>query len=127
MTQESEFPVTLTTSDGKRTNGTVVVQFWDRKQRRARALKAAGISLGLAVVSILIPLAHFILVPSFLVAAFVIFPKIYNKESGVVGGKGICPNCNAPFVVVKGPFKWPIHDLCDKCQHTVTIEQCPKP
>jgi hypothetical protein len=60
--------VTLISPNEKKTIGIAQIQEWNQKERLKRALKTLGISWGLAIVSVLIPLAHFILVPGFLLA-----------------------------------------------------------
>ncbi len=115
--------VTLISSDEKKTQGIVWIQEWNQKERLRRALKALGISWGLAIVSVLIPLAHFILVPAFLLAGPFVAFRIYQVVSTIAGGTGNCPNCEKEFTIVKASLKWPIHDLCSACQSSVVIVQ----
>jgi hypothetical protein len=52
----------------KKSKGKLRIQHWDQQERIARAFKWFGLFFGLAIVCIFIPLLHFILVPSFLIA-----------------------------------------------------------
>src|SRR6266516_2965408 len=51
---------------GVPTSGTVTIRHFNRDERVRRALAGLGKWWGVAVVSVLIPVAHFVLVPSFL-------------------------------------------------------------
>jgi hypothetical protein len=113
--------VVLISSDGRKTVGTVVVQEWNQKQRLKRSLKVFLLVWGLAFISILIPLAHFILVPSFLLAGPFVAFHYYQIERMIEGGKGICPNCRKNFPVVKSALKWPLNDICSACHEAVVV------
>ena len=69
------------------------------QERMIRALKMGGLCWGFALVSILIPLAHFVLVPSFLIAGPIVGMYFYRLESMVIGGSGNCPACQKPFQI----------------------------
>jgi len=51
---------------GEPTRGTVTVQAFDREQRFRRAVAGLGKWWGIGLLTVLIPVAHFVLVPSFL-------------------------------------------------------------
>src|SRR2546429_9907546 len=51
---------------GKPTRGTVTIREFNREQRMRRALEGLGKWWGVALLSVFIPVAHFVLVPSFL-------------------------------------------------------------
>jgi hypothetical protein len=64
--------------------------------RRQRILRAAGVLVacwGIGVVSILIPLLHFILVPGFLIAGPVLAIRRLGEKVTVLGARGTCPAC----------------------------------
>lgn len=113
--------VILSSSNQKKTSGIALVQEWTQRERLKRAFKILGILWGLGLVSILIPLAHFVLVPGFLLAGPPIAFYIYQITKMIAGGKGICPNCGKEFSIVKVPLKWPLNDLCSVCQTSVLI------
>lgn len=118
-----EVPVRLSLPHkDRRSEGTVHVQKWNSRERLIRALKTLGACWALAMISVLIPLAHFILVPAFLLAGPIAAFAVYQRESMIMGGKGTCPNCDAPFTVAKGKVRWPFQDLCSQCQSQVMLE-----
>src|SRR5205085_12705258 len=51
---------------GAPTSGTVTIREFNRDERVRRALAGLGKWWGVAIVSVFIPVAHFVLVPSFL-------------------------------------------------------------
>jgi hypothetical protein len=63
------------------------------RQRIARAVTSGLASWGLALVSLFIPLGHFILVPSFLIAGPVLFVLRMAEGVTLAGAEGVCPMC----------------------------------
>ena len=107
----------------KHSSGEVFIQQWTPQQRLLRALKAFFIWFFIALVSLFIPILHFILVPLFLLAAFVMGFIVYAHSSMVLGGTGSCPFCGAAMEILKKPNQWPLDDICDKCSRHVVIEK----
>jgi len=64
----------------------------DRATRAARALAALW---GVAALAILVPIAHFVLVPGFFVAGIVVGLRKLNELATVTQVSGICPRCGA--------------------------------
>lgn len=116
-------PVIVRSSDGKTKPGKIYIRTWNEKQRLERSLKILGVGWGMAVISIFIPLAHFILVPGFLIGAPIAAFRAHRQKSGVLGGESICPNCGEVLPLVYGANIWPLQDLCSHCQTSVTIEK----
>jgi hypothetical protein len=103
-------------------DGNIQVQFWDKKERNIRALKFWGICWGLALVSIFIPMLHFVLVPGFILAGPIVWFFVLGQESAVLGGEGTCPHCQAAFKIAKSAYKFPMSDVCNACHENVKIE-----
>ena len=122
MDNKIEKQVIVKTRDGKSSSGKVIVQRWSRKGRVRRSLKILGFIWILAVLSVFLPIAHFILVPVFFIAGPIVAHFIYKQESAVVGGESLCPNCGKQLPIVSGPNKWPLEDLCSNCQTHVLVE-----
>ena len=61
--------------------------------RTQRALKALAICWGLALATILIPIAHFVLVPGFFIAGIVLGLRKLNEPATVTEVGGVCPRC----------------------------------
>ena len=63
--------------------------------RLARVLGGLGMFWGLALVSVFIPVAHFLLVPTFTVAGIVMAVKRAREDRRLVVLRGTCPRCGA--------------------------------
>jgi hypothetical protein len=122
MISQVTIPVMIKSANNLESHGEVWLRNWEKKERTLRAFKSLGICWGLAIVTVFIPLAHFILVPSFLLAGPVLFFMTISQEQVILGGKGICPKCKKEFNIVRSQVKWPISDLCNHCQTQLKIE-----
>ncbi len=115
-------PVALTAAR-KRSAGEVRIEHWTRAQRLLRAAKRWGFLWALAVVSVLIPVAHFVLVPGFLVAGPISAVARYRQKSGVIRGEGPCPNCGARLTIEARADSWPFYESCQTCSERVWVEK----
>ena len=80
---------------GQPTSGSVTIRAFDRHERVRRALAGLGKWWGVAVLSVFIPVAHFVLVPSFLAyGAWQFFQRLGTVEL-VIAARGTCPDCGA--------------------------------
>ncbi len=104
------------------TIGEVRLQAWDRHERIKRGLKTLGTFWGLALVAILIPGLHFVLVPTLLIAGPFAAWRTSQQHSIILGGQGTCPDCSAPFQIAQASAHWPLTDLCSQCSRTIKIE-----
>ncbi len=102
--------------------GTVDVLSWSKKDRTARALKFGGICWVASVVSIIIPLLHFVLVPGFFLAGPIVFATILSRERVIKGGRAKCPRCAAEFKIERSVFKFPMLDRCTGCGKELKID-----
>lgn len=107
---------------GAMTTGQIRVQHWSPPQRLSRALKLGTACWSGAAIAILIPFLHFLLVPALLIAGPIVAFIIYGQESVILGGEGLCPNCNATLPIARTSYEFPVSDLCSKCQYAVKIE-----
>jgi len=117
-------PVHITINNTEAT-GEVQITHFNSSQRWGRALKALGLFWILATVSILIPVAHFVLVPVLFVAGLIGFSKGMSTENIVLGGECKCPQCNSVITISKSAAKWPLSEPCMKCRMNVSIHQGP--
>lgn len=109
-------------SEEATTQGQIRIQDWNQRERTLRALKFGGACWGAALVSIIIPLLHFLLVPVFLLAGPIVAFIVMGQKSVVLGGEGICPKCQAFLPIARAALRFPISDLCTCCQSSVKIE-----
>jgi hypothetical protein len=117
----TEIPVKLETQLQKSAEGVVYFKEWTAQEKTKRAGRTLAILWGLAILTIAVPIAHFVLVPGFLIAGPIAFLVIFNREDAILGGVGTCPDCQQTFDIAKSKVEWPLKDVCSHCYHHVTI------
>ncbi|GEM_PF-649147 len=105
------------------TAGEIEIQYWEKRERTLRALKFTGLCWAAAFISIALPIVHFVLVPAFLLLGPIVGLGVLNRESQILRGSGLCPHCQAPFVIAKAPNQLPLSDVCTSCRAEVLVEQ----
>lgn len=101
----------------ERTAGEARVERWDG------AAKAWAALWGLAIASVLVPVAHFVLVPALLLAGPIAAFVRWRQRSGVLGGQGTCPACRAPMSIEGQADEWPFFQICEACRAAVRVEK----
>jgi len=105
-----------------RTTAVVRVVTYQRPARIRRAAAALAVAWAAALVSVFIPLAHFVLVPGFLVAGLVAFRARLGAQDVAIDGRGTCPDCGQEQALdVKGRWQVPRAVTCRACQRGLTI------
>ncbi len=116
-----ELKVAITDHQGNMLPGLVQVAKWHRKQRLQRALKWGGLCWLAALGSVILPLAHFFLVPGFFLAGVVVPFLLWGQEAMILGGQGICPHCQAELPIALTAFGFPFSEYCDHCRSELKI------
>jgi len=91
--------------------------------RAVRALKALGLCWLVALLCVLIPIAHFVLVPGFFIAGPVMAWLRYRHTSLVLGGIGMCPTCDVEVRVKPASEEWPLQVACDECREFLEVRR----
>lgn len=124
MAIEQRIRVLLTEPRSEKcTGGEIRVQRWDKRERTTRAFKMGGLCWGAAMISVILPLLHFFLVPAFIIAGPIVVFILIGQESVIVGGEGNCPNCTALLPISRASYQLPLTELCTSCQRSVTVEK----
>lgn len=122
MSQVSTKAILISYENQPQLEGMLDVEEYDSATRMRNALKSLALFWALALVSVILPIAHFVLVPGFFLAGpFVAYTK-YNQQSKVVGGKAQCAACRSPLKIESGTLKMPMTELCDQCWKKNKIE-----
>ncbi len=116
-----KIPVLLKARTGAVSTGEVEVKAWTKNERLLRALKFGGITWGIALVCVVLPIVHFILVPLFLIAGPLMALRTFRTTSVVLGGRGHCPFCQKDVTIGRGADHWPIDELCTQCQNNFSV------
>lgn len=120
---EEEIPAEfVATISKKRTTGAVVLRKYDEKEKQRRIIKYGGGCFAAAIISIFIPLLHFVLVPGFLIASITMV-VINSRSANIESAKAKCPECSGSFVISKVKPEFPIEDVCASCHHKITIDK----
>ena len=91
-------------------------------ERMGRAGKLLGISWLLEVVTLFIPIAHFVLVPLFLIAGPVMAVMRYKSESVMEKAHGVCPECaNTIDIELEPNDKLPKRTYCPVCSKPLQL------
>lgn len=101
---------------------TAVISEQTPAQRFGRALAGLGMCWALALGGLFIPVAHFILVPTFLVAGVVVAVKRAREDRRLVLVRGVCPRCGAAQEFKPGGrFATGRSVDCPKCHGILTL------
>jgi hypothetical protein len=116
-------PVRLLDRQEEQTEAVVYTGELSNGQRAARAAKTLMACWALAVGSVLIPMAHFVLVPGFLIAGPLLAANRYGQRATVLGGAGQCPTCDNEVLVAAQALSWPLWARCETCHKDLEVQQ----
>ena len=123
MPQQETIDVTVRCIEKDITSkGNVWIKSLGRKDRLHRALKKLGLLWGLAIFSVMIPIAHFILVPGFLLAGPLVAIFTHRQTRIILGGECECPKCEQVFSLDEMNDAWPIQTACSQCSSQTILE-----
>ncbi len=96
----------------------------------AERLKRAGLAFGTgilaAAVAVLIPIVHFVLVPTALVLGIVLGVLRLGQAETFRGGTGVCPYCGTrQQLMLLGRFHLPKSVYCSVCQRELYLTTAP--
>lgn len=95
MAESETRPIVITDSNGGRSDGTLYVKRFSGRDRALRALGMLGLMWLLALISVAIPIAHFVLVPGFLIAGPIVGFLRYRVTEQCERVTGACPTCGS--------------------------------
>lgn len=103
------------------TSGALQLHTFSKQERMHRALKIWGLCWGIACLCVLIPIAHFVLVPAAMITGPILGLKRLGVEQELGGGTGNCPSCQKEMkIAVQEPI-FPLNDVCEHCHSAVEI------
>jgi hypothetical protein len=126
MPTETEVPASLTAFGYPPRPALAVIVEQAPGQRFARTLAGLGMFWGLALASVFIPVAHFVLVPTFVVGGIVMAVKRAREDRRLLRVRGACPRCGAvQDLEPGGRFVDGRSFDCPKCHGNVTLATRP--
>ena len=122
MEQTNIEMVVFKNSEGdKSADAQLHITVFDNKARSLRALKRLGLFWLLALASLPIIGAHWVLVPGFFILGPVAAIMAYNTKEMVEKTSGVCPECRESIEVKMEPKdelpKWTYCPVCNKPLH----------
>lgn len=105
----------------KQSSAQIVIKKIPEAMQIMRGLKALGICWVIALLCILVPILHFVLVPLFLVVGAFMFFQQMSIKVYLVEGKFNCPSCNAEIILKPAPFDWPKREICEACRADLSL------
>jgi hypothetical protein len=107
---------------GQPTRGTVTIHEFDRAQRVRRAFAGLGKWWGVALLCVLIPVAHFVLVPSFLAYGLWQFFQHLGTAELATDARGTCPDCGTEQSLdLARRWRAPQPVTCRQCHRTLRL------
>jgi hypothetical protein len=122
-----EMPATLTAFGSPPTPATAKVLVQTPGDRFVRMATGFGAGAGLALISVVIPVAHFILVPAFLATGIGLAVTRAREDTRLLGLHGTCPRCGAEQdFTVSGRFTAARSLDCPKCHTNLSLDAGPR-
>ena len=95
-------------------------------ERLKRGLLALGACWGLAALTILIPIAHFVLVPGFFLLGIWLLVKRLGEDATIVSVTGDCPKCGEPRTfIASGRLRAAMKVQCPVCRNELELSSAP--
>lgn len=88
--------IRIENAENQSTIGQLHITTYSQQERTSRAVKMLMLCWGLALITLFIPLAHFVLVPGFLIAGPIVAYKRYQMAEHPSNADGDCPTCKQP-------------------------------
>ena len=118
-------PVIITAFDGRSCDGEVTVEALSGGARMRRALTTLAFCWFLAIAAVLVPIAHFVLVPGLLLAGPFIAMGVHKAERQVTGGTGSCPICRTALRFKRGAHPEGFSYSCRACRSMLRVSPRP--
>lgn len=123
MPQAKQQPVLIKGKGDETSAGTLHISIYSARERATRAAIVLALWWALALLSVLIPLAHFILVPLFLITGPVMAYKRFRTIEVSERVEGHCPVCRNTITLKLGPAEKPVlWKYCPLCQEPMSCE-----
>ncbi len=124
MANIKEIAVHILDKADNREDGVFIVNEFDSSERMMRAVKMLLAMWGIAAITLFIPLAHFILVPSFLLAGPIMAYSRYSMQQASESITGKCPVCHEAITFkLEAKDRPPIWKPCPKCATPLHVNE----
>lgn len=109
-------------NDQRSSEGYILIRKFNPAQKVVAALKTLGLFWGAILLTLPIPIVHFILPPVLFFVGIFMSYRTYQSNGRVFGGETTCPHCQTVVTVGKAELHWPVTTVCQGCARTVNME-----
>ncbi len=124
LTLQNQIPVTFTCNEVVVTS-TIKAEYWTSRRAFRLGMKWCGAAWLGALITLPVPLLHFVAVPACLLAGpplgYVMY-RFYRGSTEIISGNGKCPACQYEWELVKKTVDWPRLMNCPKCNAELMME-----
>lgn len=120
-TQLVSVQIVVRSDADKKTSSVIKIMRLLKSSRGTLALKTLAMFWGGAMFSILIPIVHFISVPSGLIAGVFMAWRAYGFENRLLESTIKCPYCQKEMDLKQKAFNWPLREECLHCRSWLLI------
>lgn len=108
------------------TEARLEVRHWNPRQRILRALQGLGMCWGAAVLAVLLPVLHWVLVPALLIAGPIFAIQRHGELTTVLSANGACPACGVDLSFrLAQASRARMMLRCDHCGRAISLEVRP--
>ena len=126
MSTPEQKDILVRSGDYEPTRGILHLVMFNQGERTTRAIKALAGFWALAGISVFIIIAHWFLVPAFLIAGPVAAYRRYTTETNAEKATGTCPVHNGEFTMsLEAGDKLPIWKPCPECNAPLNLVEPP--
>ena len=109
------------TNDFKKVQFTASEHIFSQNEKIKRGLKSFFIFFIIALLCILIPILHFVLVPGFFIFAIYKFVSTTREMGNISNADFKCPSCNQQIQLKNISLQFPRKEHCPGCRNSLKI------
>lgn len=114
-------PVHISFYDGRVASGVMEVRVVGFGLRAWRAVRALGICWAFALVAVLVPFLHWVLVPALVLLGPVVAVRAFANDRQVSGGGGPCPVCATVLTFARSAKPEAFQQTCPGCRLSLQV------
>lgn len=109
--------------DGNETEGFARLHPFQHSERVSRAFKIASAFFGVGLLTVFIPILHFVLPPLFFLAGIAFAVATYHTKAEIISGEFTCPSCRALNQLTRQSESFPTSPRCSSCHLTLELDR----
>ncbi|MFS4457971.1 hypothetical protein [Bdellovibrio sp. HCB2-146] len=118
-----KIPTIANVGDDRNTEGFLEVHLFSPREKLQQSLKKLALFWAIALVSVLIPVFHFVLVPLFFFLGIFFAYRSSKSDGQVLGGRSTCPHCQKEVAIKRAELQWPLSEICQNCTRVLRISR----